>query len=124
MLIHCTLKKNSITFACSTQKKVTMCDKWFGWLMDKVRTMGLDKNTTIMLVSDHGSPMGNGEHGHGLMRKCRPWPYEELAHIPFILKAPGVPAGKRVKSFVQSCDVAPTVLDALGIGVPPLHAGF
>lgn len=105
-------------------EKVTMCDKWFGWLMDQIRNMGLDQNTTIMLVSDHGSPMGNGEHGHGLMRKCRPWPYEELAHIPFILRAPDVPAGKRVKSFVQSCDVAPTVIDALGIGVHPSMQGF
>lgn len=105
-------------------EKVTMCDKWFGRFMEKVRTLGLDQNTTVMLVSDHGSPMGNGEHGHSLMRKCRPWPYEELAHIPFIMKAPGVPAGKRVKSFVQSCDVAPTVVDALGIGVHPSMQGY
>lgn len=47
--------------------------------------------------------MGNGEHGHGLMRKVRPWPYEELAHIPMILRAPASPR-QRVSSFVQSVD--------------------
>ncbi|MBM3132452.1 MAG: sulfatase, partial [Chloroflexi bacterium] len=77
----------------------------------------LEDETLIIFVADHGEPMGKGEHGHGIMRKCRPWPYEELAHIPFIIKGPGLPAGKRIASFVHSCDVAPTVTDWLGLGV-------
>ena len=104
-------------------EKVTMVDKWFGWFMEKVRKMGLEDNTMVMVVSDHGSPMGNGADGHGIMRKCRPWPYEELAHIPFMMRGPGLPKAKRIKSFVQSCDVAPTVLDWLGIGVHPSMQG-
>ena len=63
--------------------------------------------------------MGNGEHGHGIMRKIRPWPYEELAHAPMFLRAPGIAPGQRIKAFVQSVDVAPTVCDWLGIGVHP-----
>jgi len=104
-------------------EKVTMVDKWVGWFMDRVRTLGLDENTLVLLVSDHGCPMGNGEHGHGIMRKCRPWPYEELAHIPMISRGPGLPRGTRVSGFVQSCDVAPTVVDWLGIGVHPWMQG-
>jgi arylsulfatase A-like enzyme len=91
--------------------------------MDRVRKLGLEDNTLVMVVSDHGSPMGNGEHGHGIMRKCRPWPYEELAHIPFVMRGPGLPKAKRIKGFVQSCDVAPTVVDWLGIGVHPSMQG-
>jgi len=104
-------------------EKVTVCDKWFGYLMKRIGELGLEEDTLVMVVSDHGSPMGNGEHGHGIMRKCRPWPYEELAHIPFIMRSPDLPRGKRIKSFVQSCDVAPTVVDALGIGVHPSMQG-
>jgi hypothetical protein len=104
-------------------EKVTMCDRWLGYLMDKVRDMGLEEGTLFLLVSDHGEPLGNGEHGHGIMRKCRPWPYEELSHAPMIMKGPGLPTGKRVKGFTQSCDVAPTVTDWLGIGVHPTHQG-
>ncbi|MCL4467118.1 MAG: sulfatase-like hydrolase/transferase, partial [Chloroflexi bacterium] len=104
-------------------EKVTMVDKWLGYLMDQVRAMGLEENTLFLMVSDHGEPLGNGEHGHGIMRKCRPWPYEELVHAPMIMKGPGLPAGKRVSSFTQSCDVAPTVTDWLGIGVHPEHQG-
>ncbi len=104
-------------------EKVTMVDKWFGKLYDKVKELGLDENTMIMLVSDHGSPMGHGEHGHGIMRKCRPWPYEELAHVPFIINGPQLERGTRKTGFVQSSDVAPTVVDWLGIGVHPSMQG-
>jgi len=104
-------------------EKVTLCDKWVGYLLNKVRELGLEQNTLLMLLSDHGEPMGNGEHGHGIMRKCRPWPYEELAHAPMIVRGPGLPAGKRIKTFTQSCDVAPTLTDWLGIGVRPEMTG-
>ncbi len=98
---------------------VTLCDKYLGKLMDAIRDLGFEENTLLMMVSDHGEPMGHAEHGHGIMRKCRPWPYEELSHTPMLLRVPGIEAGQRIKAFVQSCDVAPTVCDWLGIGVHP-----
>jgi hypothetical protein len=99
-------------------EKCTMVDRWIGYLLDNVKRLGLEEDTLIMFVADHGEPMGHGEHGHGIMRKSRPWPYEELVHIPFIMKGPGLPAGARVGAFVESPDVAPTVTDWLGLGVP------
>lgn len=104
-------------------ENITMCDKWLGVLMDKVRDLGLEKDTMFMMLSDHGEPMGKGEHGHGIMRKCRPWPYEELAHTPMIIRGPGLPAGKRVKAFTQSQDVGATIVDWLGVGVHPEMTG-
>ena len=102
---------------------VTLCDTWFGYLVDAVRRLGFEENTMMLVVSDHGEHFGNGQWGHGIMRKVRPWPYEELAHIPMMIRFPGCPAGKRVKAFAQSCDVAPTVCDWLGIGVHPSMDG-
>ncbi|MBO4318463.1 MAG: sulfatase [Mailhella sp.] len=104
-------------------EKVTCCDAALGRFMDAVRRLGLEENTLMIVVSDHGEPMGNGEHGHGIMRKCRPWPYEELVHAPMWMRAPGVTAGQHVKSFTQSVDIAPTVCDWLGIGVHPSMQG-
>ncbi len=98
---------------------VTLCDKYFGKLLDAIDKLGLNQNTLVMMVSDHGEPMGNGEHGHGIMRKVRPWPYEELVHTPLLARFPGCKVGHKAKGFVQSCDVAPTVCDWLGIGVHP-----
>ena len=105
-------------------EKVTMVDNWLGKFLDKVRKLGLWDDTLIILVSDHGEPLGNGEHGHGLMRKLRPWPYEELVHIPLLVRMPGTGEGKRVKSFTQSCDIGPTVLDyLLPVGEEPIEGG-
>ncbi|MBO4317012.1 MAG: sulfatase [Mailhella sp.] len=102
---------------------VTLCDTQLGKLMDAIRRLGFEEDTLFMMVSDHGEPMGNGEHGHGILCKCRPWPYEELTHTPLIIRGPGLPAGKRVAGFIQSCDVAPTICDWLGIGVHPSMNG-
>jgi arylsulfatase A-like enzyme len=104
-------------------EKVTMVDKWLGYLMEQVRAMGLEENTLFLMVSDHGHPFGEGEHGHGIVRKCRPWPYEELVHAPMIMRGPGLPAGKRVNGFTQSCDVAPTVIEWLGLPEHPEMTG-
>ena len=71
-------------------EKITQVDKWVGELLDSIRAQGLWDETLIVLMSDHGQPMGEGEHGHGIMRKCRPWPYEELVHVPLIMHVPGI----------------------------------
>ncbi len=103
-------------------EKVTMCDRAFGYFMDNVRRLGLEESTLFVLISDHGEPLGNGEHGHGIMRKCRPWPYEELVHIPLMIKGPGIPAGQRIKSFVQNYDITPTITNWLGLsGAENMH---
>ena len=52
-------------------EKVTLVDKWVGKLLDKIRDLGFWDNTLIILTSDHGQPLGNHKHGHGLLRKAR-----------------------------------------------------
>jgi arylsulfatase A-like enzyme len=69
----------------------------------------------IVLMADHGEPLGNGAHGHGIVRKCRPWPYEELVHVPMIVKAPGLEAGRRVPALVQNIDITPTMMEWLDV---------
>ena len=91
---------------------VTYVDKWVGVLLDRIRDLGLWDNTLIMFTSDHGEPFGD----HGIVRKARPWGYEELAHIPWLVRHPdGIGAGQRCSAFVQPPDLMPTVLDLLGI---------
>ena len=94
--------------------EVSFVDRWVGVLLDRVRDLGLWDNSLIMFTSDHGEPFGE----HGIVRKARPWGYEELAHIPWIVRAPGGDgAGRRCDAFVQPPDLMPTVLDLLD--VPP-----
>lgn len=96
-------------------EKVTNVDKWLGKVLDKIRTLGLEKDTMIVMMSDHGEPLGNDEHGHGIVRKCRPWPYEELVHVPMIIKADGLTAGTRKSALVQNIDITPTMMEWMNI---------
>jgi arylsulfatase A-like enzyme len=92
--------------------EVTFVDKWVGILLDRIRDLGIDENTLIMHTTDHGEPFG--EHGH--IRKARPHCYEELVHIPWIIRLPNrKSAGREIDALVQTVDLFPTVLEALGI---------
>ena len=42
-------------------EKITQVDKWVGELLDSIRAQGLWDETLIVLMSDHGQPMGEGE---------------------------------------------------------------
>ncbi|MCJ7736101.1 MAG: sulfatase, partial [Anaerolineae bacterium] len=96
--------------------EITFVDKWVGWLLDEIRRLGLWENTLLMLTSDHGEPFGE----HGYVRKARPYAYEELVHIPWLIRHPeGSGAGTRIDALVQTTDLMPTILDALAISWPP-----
>ena len=95
--------------------EVSLCDKWFGVFMEKLKKLGMLDNTLIMLMSDHGEFLGE----RGLQCKEEPWPYEELSQIAMIVRHPdGVGKGKRVKAFVDTTDIMPTILDYLQITGP------
>jgi len=72
----------------------------------------LDSSLTI-ITADHGEEfLDHGHFGH------RPKLYDELIHVPLVIKGPGIPQGKRVDKIVQHLDIAPTILDLLDIPVP------
>ncbi len=79
--------------------------------LDKIKEMGLDKNTIVILVGDHGE--GFGEHGlffHGENLG------DEVMHVPLIMRLPGVfPEGLVVDKLVRLIDIMPTLLDGLNI---------
>jgi arylsulfatase A-like enzyme len=75
-------------------------------LMKILKTTHQDKNTLVVFVSDNG--WLQGEHripGDKFL------PYEESLRVPFILRGPGVPAGKTVSNQVSNIDFAATLLD-------------
>ena len=97
--------------------EVTFVDKWAGVLLDHVRDLGLYDDTLIIWLSDHGEPFGE----HGIIRKARPWNYEELVRIPWILKPPaslGTSASGPVDALVQPTDLMPTILDFADVTTP------
>jgi len=66
-------------------------------------------DTVIVLSGDHGEEFhehGNLGHSHAL--------WQELVHVPLVLWAPGL-APARVASQVRLMDVAPTLLELVGL---------
>jgi arylsulfatase A-like enzyme len=94
---------------------ISLCDKWVGILLKKVKDLGMMENTMIILVSDHGEFIGE----RGLILKEEPWPYEELSQISLIIRHPdGVGKGKKIRAFADSTDLMPTILDFLQVTGP------
>ena len=101
--------------------EVTFVDKWVGMLLEKLRELELYEKTLIMYTTDHGEPFGE----HGYIRKAKPYNYEELVHIPWIIRHPeGIGRGKRIKAIVQTVDLMPTILDFLDISTEKLELPF
>ena len=54
---------------------VTFVDACVGRLIEELKRLGMYDQSLILILTDHGAPFGE----HGILRKVRPWPYEELA---------------------------------------------
>jgi arylsulfatase A-like enzyme len=80
-------------------------------------------DTLLIFTSDQGEPLGE----HGYVRRFRPWLYEELIHTPLIVRLPrGEAGGVRHQALVQTVDLLPTIVSALGLPpvdpeVSPIH---
>jgi arylsulfatase A-like enzyme len=92
--------------------EVFFMDSQFGRLIDSLKEAGLYDNTIIVVVADHGE--GLGDHGWWYHRIV----YQEQIHVPLIMRVPGWPSGATVTDLVRTTDIAPTILERLGLEVP------
>ncbi|HRU07655.1 MAG TPA: sulfatase, partial [Candidatus Brocadiia bacterium] len=94
--------------------EIAQTDNHVGKLLQALDELDLTARTIVFVLSDHGEGFwehGKLLHGYGL--------YEELLHVPFILRMPGVAqAGLRVKGNVSHVDVLPTLFGLLGLPQP------
>ena len=74
-------------------------------------------NTYIVYTSDHGIAIGR----HGLQGKQNL--YEHSFRVPFIVKGPGIPAGRRVKGNIYLTDILSTFCDLANIPTPATNQG-
>ncbi len=93
---------------------VTRTDAEVGRVMATLADRGIADDTLVVIISDHGEPFGE----HDTIRKFGVPIYDELARMVFILNGPGVPQGERSSALVQNVDLAPTLLEMLGLEAP------
>ncbi len=94
-----------------TRAMIKMIDDQVGRLLDYIQRAGLTDSTLVIFTSDHGELLGD----HGLLHKGPP-PYRQLTEIPCLMQGPGIPKGIRIDALTSHIDLAPTMLDAAGIG--------
>jgi arylsulfatase A-like enzyme len=100
--------------------EVTMVDRWFGQFMDKIRLMGLDKNSVICVVSDHGHQLGENGYTGKMPSGLLPC----LMDLVLMIRHPeGVAAGEACDAVVQNHDILPTICDIMGFDTPEYAEG-
>ena len=92
-------------------------DAELGRLFDGLRERGLWEDTMIVVTADHGDEFL--DHGHRFHGRTL---YEEMVHVPLVLRMPGV-AQRRINVPIGQMEVAPTLLDLLGLAVPRAWVG-
>ncbi len=100
--------------------EIAYVDNELNKVIDTLKARDLYDNTLIVLSADHGEELydHHGYFGHGASV------YEGVMRVPLIMRMPGtVPAGKRDASVVGTIDVAPTILQTVGIAVPESYQG-
>ncbi|NRA34580.1 MAG: sulfatase [Polyangiaceae bacterium] len=97
--------------------EIAYVDKHIGRLRRTLEKSGLWERTVFMISSDHGEAFG--EHGNTRHSVSL---YDELIHVPLLVRAPQVPA-RVVKEPVSLIDLGPTILDLFGRAPLPQFLG-
>lgn len=113
-----TYKKN--TYIARYDESLIYIDRQFGILKKELARLGLDKDTLIVVASEHGEEMC--EHGACFYHGTNLW--DSLINVPLIMAYPGLlPPGKVVTGQVEMIDLAPTICDILKINKPNYFEG-
>lgn len=93
--------------------EVATADGAVGALLDGLAARGLLERSLVLFLSDHGESLGGGGAvGHLGLAEC-------VLHVPLLVRFPGGRHAGPCDEPVQVVDLLPTVLDALGVPVPP-----
>jgi len=80
-------------------------DSYMGELKSNLAEMGVLENTVIILYSDHGQNSSTNQR------------------VPLMIRFPNGEYSGRISSNVQNLDIAPTILDYMGLPVPDWMEG-
>ncbi|GAA4281298.1 hypothetical protein GCM10022260_17190 [Gaetbulibacter aestuarii] len=92
---------------------VEATDYTLGKLLRSLREKGLDKNTLIIYISDHGPSTHRGKYSA----------YPFGSQVPVIFSGPDIVKNMKSNSLVSLIDLMPTILDYLKIKKPKTAQG-
>jgi arylsulfatase A-like enzyme len=112
-----TLKADDLEFLRRVYaEEIRKTDQGIGALLREIDALGIDAHTLVVVSADHGEELcDRGDwigHTTGL--------YEEDVRVPLVMRDPrSVRPGRVERGPVSIVDLLPTMLDLLGVPVPP-----
>lgn len=96
---------------------VARIDDAVGTIRATLAETGLDKNTVLAFVSDHGC------HFRTRNTEYKRSPHDSSLHVPLIIEGPGFNRDAQIPELVSLVDLAPTLLESAGVAVPNTMQG-
>ncbi len=99
---------------------VSFTDARIGRLLQAVERLGLMDDTVIVFMADHGTMMGEQGQLHKGETRLR----AQCTNVPLAIRHPRENwAGRKIGGYVSHVDLAPTMLDVLGVKAPARMTG-
>ena len=94
-------------------ESLSSVDDSIGAVMDQLKKMGVHDQTLVIYMGDNGYMFGE----HGLIDKRVA--YETSSRVPMLMQCPDLIKGNTVvKEVVANIDIAPTIMEAMGLDKP------
>lgn len=96
--------------------EIAYVDTELGRFFGELRKRGLYETSLVVVTADHGEAFFE----HGYWEHARPWRdegpglYQEIVHVPLLVKRPNAADGAIVEDVVSQMDIFPTLLEAAG----------
>ncbi len=110
--IHSAMKREELDGVQSYYDgEIRWVDSQVGRVLEKLAALGLERDTIVCIVSDHGDEFfDHGAKGH------RQNLFQSTLSMGWIMRWPGMlEAGRRIPGRVSMADVAPTLVDLCGV---------
>lgn len=106
-------------------------DRYIGEILRALEKMNLDKDTTVVVTSDHGDQHVDrnfsenyfGRNFYGSYFDHGATLYNDEIRVPLIVRNPGSSRNHKVTRFVSTLDIGPTLLELAGVPVPDYCRG-
>jgi arylsulfatase A-like enzyme len=94
--------------------EIRFMDHHLGRLFEALQRAGRYDRSLTIVTADHGEHFGeHGAIGHGA------WLYEEVLHVPLLIRLPGGrDGGREIDAPVSLVDILPLVAEVVGIDLP------
>jgi arylsulfatase A-like enzyme/Flp pilus assembly protein TadD len=97
--------------------EIAFTDDVIGKLFRKLKELGVNDRTIIIVTGDHGESLGQHHEATHAM-----FIYNSTQHVPLFIFIPGK-KNERIRATVRHIDIAPTILALLGLEIPKTMQG-